>query len=272
MIRSTVTVEHRRPDDLLGLGQAAPRLSWATSTDAPDWLQAAYEVEVSSPGKGDEPWSSGRIDSDESVLVGWPAAPLGSRVRRAVRVRVWGDEGGDASEWSAPVTFETGLLDPADWSARFVTPDGAEDTSTIAPCPHLRREVELHGPPQRARLYVTALGVYEVEINGHRVGDHVLAPGWSSYGQRLRYETFDVTELLRPGRNAIGAVLGDGWYRGTLGWRGGRRRPPSHGRFTLCSSTSRASASVRRSRPASSGPACRTRARKRLRSRWSPTR
>ena len=223
MTHPSLTVEHRRDDDLLGIGQAAPRLSWTTSTDAAGWRQAAYEVEVSIPGQGRAPWSSGRIESDESVLVAWPAAPLGSRERRAVRVRVWGDEGGDASAWSAPVTVETGLLDPADWSAHFVTPDGDDDTTAITPCPYLRREVELHEPPQRARLYVTALGVYEVEINGHRVGDHVLAPGWSSYAQRLRYETFDVTELLRPGRNAIGAVLGDGWYRGTLGWRGGRR-------------------------------------------------
>ena len=223
MTHPSLSVEHRRDGDLLGIGQAAPRLSWTTSTDASGWRQAAYEVEVSTPGQGREPWSSGRIESDESVLVAWPAAPLGSRERRAVRVRVWGDEGGDASAWSAPVTVETGLLDPADWSAHFVTPDGDDDTTSITPCPYLRREVELHEPPQRARLYVTALGAYEVEVNGHRVGDHVLSPGWSSYAHRLRYETFDVTELLRPGPNAIGAVLGDGWYRGTLGWRGGRR-------------------------------------------------
>ena len=210
-----MSVEHRRNDDLLGIGQREPRLSWTTSTDGDGWRQAAYEVEVAAPG--DAAWSSGRIDSDESVLVPWPAAPLGSRQRRAVRVRVWGDADSDPSDWSDPVALETGLLDKDDWSAAFVTPD--EDT----PCPYLRRELDLAEVPERARLYVTALGVYEVEVNGHRVGDHVLAPGWTSYNHRLRYETFDVTDLLQPGRNVIDAVLGDGWYRGTLGWKGGRR-------------------------------------------------
>ena len=70
---------------------------------------------------------------------------------------------------------------------------------------------------------MTALGVYELELNGQRVGDHVLAPGWTSYHHRLRYQTFDVTALLRTGDNAIGARLADGWYRGRLGWRGGVR-------------------------------------------------
>src|SRR5207237_10146402 len=81
----------------------------------------------------------------------------------------------------------------------------------------------VHAGMTRARLYVTALGVYEAYLNGVPVGDHVLAPGWTSYNHRLRYQTFDVTSLLREGRNAIGAMLGDGWYRGRLGFNGGRR-------------------------------------------------
>jgi alpha-L-rhamnosidase len=211
-----VKVEHRRNDDLLGLGQAAPRLSWVSETEVPGWRQAAYEVEIGS-------WTSGRVESDRSVLVDWPTAPLGSRQRRDVRVRVWGTGDRSPSDWSAPVTLETGLLKPDDWAARFVSPAWDDDPATIPPSPYLRRELTLDGPPARARLYVTALGVYEVEINGQRVGDHVLAPGWTSYSHRLRYETFDVTGLLQPGVNAIGAVLGEGWYRGTLGWEGGRR-------------------------------------------------
>ena len=75
----------------------------------------------------------------------------------------------------------------------------------------------------RARLYITALGVYEAQLNGETVGDHVMAPGWTSYRHRLRYQTFDVTSLLREGRNALGAMLGDGWFRGRLGFGGGRR-------------------------------------------------
>jgi alpha-L-rhamnosidase len=232
----TVSVEHRRSDDLVGIGQASPRLSWVTRTTVPGWRQTAHEIEVTTLGPGRAPgegegatWSAGRVDSDASVLVAWPAAPLGSRQRRAVRVRVWGrGDGGDGvgpSGWSDPVVVETGLLDPADWSARVVTPDADDDPRAMLPSPYLRTEVDLDpgAPPVQARLYVTALGVYEVEVNGHRVGDHVLAPGWTSYGHRLRYEAHDVTGLLQPGRNALGAVLADGWYRGRLGWDGGRR-------------------------------------------------
>ncbi len=91
------------------------------------------------------------------------------------------------------------------------------------PCPLLRHEFEIRPGVISARLYVTALGVYEAQLNGAIVGDHVLAPGWTSYHHRLRYQTFDVTELLHEGRNAIGAILGDGWFRGRLGYHGGRR-------------------------------------------------
>jgi alpha-L-rhamnosidase len=127
---------------------------------------------------------------------------------------VWGSTG-DESPWSEPARFEVGLLEPDDWTARFVTPvvdDGG--VHATRPSPYLRREFSVDGEVAHARLYVTALGVYEVEINGSRVGDHVLAPGWSSYHHRLRYQTYDVTDLVRAGPNAIGAVLADGWARG----------------------------------------------------------
>jgi alpha-L-rhamnosidase len=207
-----------RRDEALGIGAAAPCLSWVTATDAPGWAQAAYEIEVVDPSTG-RAASSGRVESAESVLVMWPAAPLLSRERRSVRVRVWGRDG-TASGWSEPLAVEAGLLRPTDWTARFVTPSPMHGDDGAEPRPGslLRRELTVTGPVDRARLYVTALGVYEVEINGRRVGDQVLAPGWSSYDHRLRYETFDVTELVRPGANAVGAWLAEGWYGGRLGW------------------------------------------------------
>ena len=104
-----------------------------------------------------------------------------------------------------------------------MTPDWEEDTSQPQPGPLLRHEFDVRAAVKQARLYVTGLGVYEAYLNGAAVGDHVLAPGWTSYHHRLRYQTFDVTDLLREGRNAIGAMLGDGWYRGRLGFGGGRR-------------------------------------------------
>lgn len=98
-----------------------------------------------------------------------------------------------------------------------------EDTSQSNPAPYLRREFDVRPGVKTARLYTTALGVYEAHLNGQVIGDQVLAPGWTVYDQRLRYQTFDVTDLLQPGRNAIGAILGDGWFRGRLGFGGGQR-------------------------------------------------
>ena len=206
---------------VLGTGVASPRLSWIITTADGDWQQATYEVEAHRPD-GRLQARTGPVSSGESVLVPWPFAPLASREQLSIRVRVRGTDG-RASAWSEPALVEAGLLDPADWTAQFITPDWDEDTSHPQPCPLLRREFTVRQGVRRARLYVTSLGVYEAQINGERVGDHVLAPGWTSYDHRLRYQTFDVTALLTDGRNAIGAILGDGWYRGRLGVRGGRR-------------------------------------------------
>ncbi|MGW4472930.1 family 78 glycoside hydrolase catalytic domain [Nonomuraea sp. NPDC004354] len=195
---SRVRVE-QLSEPFLGIGVADPRLSWTTEADGP-WRQTAYEVEA-----------RGRrvvVESDASVLVPWPFEPLASRERVTVRVRVRG--AGGWSAWSAPVPVEAGLLSAHDWSARFVSPGEGRDL--------LRAEFDARPGLTRARLYVTALGVYEVELNGQRVGADVLAPGWTSYGHRLRYQTFDVTGLVRPGRNAIGAMLGEGWYSGRIGF------------------------------------------------------
>ena len=156
------------------------------------------------------------------MLVDWPFAPLASREQRTLRIRVW-DADDQPSAWSAPAPIEAGLLAPSDWEARFVTPDWDEDTSKAQPGPLLRHEFEVRAGVTQARLYVTALGVYEAQLNGATVGDHVLAPGWTSYTHRLRYQTFDVTAMVREGTIALGAMLGDGWYRGRLAFGGGRR-------------------------------------------------
>ncbi|MET7896575.1 glycoside hydrolase family 78 protein [Streptomyces mirabilis] len=214
-----VRFEHVR--DALGLGTGCPRLTWTTLTDARDWRQTAYEIELTGSVGADRPVTV-RVDSADSVLVPWPFEPLPSRGAATVRVRVTGSDG-TATPWSEPAMAEAGLLDPGDWSAVFVTADWDEDAQADQPSPMLRHEFELSGPVRSARLYATALGVYEAEINGSRVGDQVLAPGWTAYDKRLRYQTYDVTTLLRPGRNALGAILGDGWFRGRIGFDGKTR-------------------------------------------------
>ena len=157
-----VRAEHR---DGLGIGRAAPRLSWRTETDTPAWIQRSYEIDA-----GDD-WCCGPVESPESVLVPWPGPPLRSRQHVDVRVRVTGTDG-EASPWSEPLRIEAGLLVASDWSARFVTPD-----EEAWPCPYLRAGFELHGEVRSARLYMSALGLCSAEINGVTVGDHVLEPG-----------------------------------------------------------------------------------------------
>jgi alpha-L-rhamnosidase len=214
-----VRFEHRR--EAFGVGVARPRISWIISSERQSWRQQAYEIRAIDAA-GSEFGATGRVASDRSILVPWPFAPLDSRDRVTVRLRVWGSDG-DPSTWSALQTVEAGLLQASDWTARFITPDWDEDTATDQPAPLVRREFDVRPGLVTARLYASALGVFEARINGAVVGDHVLDPGWTSYSHRLRYSTFDVTPLLREGPNAIGAILGDGWYRGRLGFGGGRR-------------------------------------------------
>jgi len=208
---TSLTCEHLR--EPLGIGVPRPRLSWCVATAAPNWVQSAYEIEVSGT-------STGRVESAESVLVAWPSADLGSRDRCGVRVRVWGSDG-TASDWSDPIHVEAGLLAADDWRAAAASVPAAWHRPPPGPAFHLRRGFHVRGPVVRARLYATAHGLYELSLNGQTVGDSLLTPGWTSYRHRLRYATYDVTDLLRPGGNAIGASLADGWYRGRLGFRGG---------------------------------------------------
>ncbi|WP_219468529.1 glycoside hydrolase family 78 protein [Nonomuraea rhizosphaerae] len=205
---------HREP---IGIGEARPRLSWTVRAGDADRRQHGYDVEVRS-ADGTTASDSGR---SESVLVPWPGDALRSRERRDVRVRVRGQDGAPG-EWSAWTPVEAGLLDPSDWQARAAAPPAELLGPPDGPATLLRRDFAVRGPVERARLYVSAHGLYEVEINGQVVGDDVLAPGWSSYGRRLRYRTHDVTALLAEGDNAVGATLADGWYRGRLGFGEGR--------------------------------------------------
>ncbi|WP_181764496.1 alpha-L-rhamnosidase [Streptomyces albidus (ex Kaewkla and Franco 2022)] len=204
---SPVRFEHRNGSPL-GIGTAAPRLSWQITTDDPAWHQTAYELDCDG--------TVVRVDSTEQLLVAWPFKPLASRARATVRVRVASGE--RWTDWSESATVEAGLLTPEDWSARFISP------ATLArigdPAPLLSRTVTLRSDVgiASARLYATAHGVYAATLNGMRVGDEVLAPGWTSYPNRLRYATHDVTELLREGTNELSVLLGNGWYRGRLGW------------------------------------------------------
>ncbi len=214
---TTVARPHaERLPDALGIGTPLPRLSWSVTTDRHPWRQHAYEIECLDASGLTR--SSGLTESAEQIGLPWPFAPLTSREAASVRVRVWGEGEPNPSPWSEPLSIEAGLLSPGDWTARFITPDAPLDT-----LPLLRRAFSVRPGLSRARLYITALGLYEARLNGQLVSADVLAPGWTSYDHRLRYQTYDVTALLHDGENVLGALLGEGWYRGRLGFGGGRR-------------------------------------------------
>jgi len=218
---SSVKLQVEHLHETLGIGVTSPRISWMVETNIPNWYQAGYEMEEFDVNDKLINQTE-HIESDQSVLVPWPFEPLSSRERISIRVRVWGKDGSE-SDWSEPVAIETGLLSGSDWSARFISPAWEEDTIKSNPAPYLRHEFELHAGIKSARLYITSLGLYEAEINGQVIGDHVFSPGWTVYDERLRYQTFDVTSMLNEGNNAIGSILGDGWFRGRIGFGGGQR-------------------------------------------------
>ncbi|MFG2592317.1 family 78 glycoside hydrolase catalytic domain [Streptomyces sp. NPDC048438] len=203
--------------DGLGIGVAAPRLSWTLPAGAA--AQTGYEIEL---GRADRTEKTGRIEGAAQNLVPWPGEPLSSRERVSVRVRVWGGAAGP-SPWSEPGVVEAGLLQPQDWQAVPVGAAWEENHDEDRRPARVRKDFTLSRPVTRARLYVSAHGLYEAEINGRRVGDDALSPGWTVYHQRLRYYTYDVTHHFAPGDNTIGAWLGDGWYRGHIGFDGGTR-------------------------------------------------
>lgn len=191
------------------VGTATPRLSWLLPTGLPDCVEAA-EIECVRR----EETVVARVNGPDQVFVAWPFPPLRSRETATVRVRI--RVAGRWSDYSAAEQVEATLLDADDWSARFVAAEAEDGTA-----PLLRGTLNLPAVALRARLHVTALGLHVTSVNGVRVGDEELAPGWTAYQRRLRFRTHDVTSLLRPGPNTIEMLLGNGWYRGRLGWSGG---------------------------------------------------
>ena len=203
----------------LGIDVLKPRLSWKITSTERNTVQAAYELQVMRSGR--LIWDTGRTPGDSSVFITYEGPALESRRRYEWRVRVW-DAKGRESAWSALGSWEMGLGDSSQWTAAWIGPAPSPTDSVGGPAPLLRRAFRVNGGVARARLYATSLGLYEAYLNGARIGDQLFTPGWTSYHRRLQYQTYDVTKLLKTGDNALGAVLGDGWYRGQLGFDGRR--------------------------------------------------
>ncbi len=223
--QAALRVEHLRTEykeNPLGLDIRAPRFSWQLRSEARNVRQQAYHVRVARTDQDlrsgrNLAWDSGRVASAESIHQVYAGAPLASAQRYVWQVQVW-DSDGHASGWSAPAWWETGLLSASDWRAQWIEPGLQEDTATSPPAPMLRRAFRLEKPVRSARAYVTSHGLYEMRLNGTRVGEDLLTPGWTSYNKRLQYQTYDVTPMLKRGDNAVGVLLGNGWYRGNIGF------------------------------------------------------
>ena len=200
----------------LGVDVSNPRLSWKLESDARGRRQSAYRILASSSaerlaaGEGDL-WDSGRVTLGETTHVAYRGRKLASSQQVFWKVRVW-DEQDNASTWSEPASWTMGLLDESDWRAHWI--GSTTDSQSLL----LRRGIAVRHALRRAVAHVCGLGHYEMSINGARVGEDLLAPGWSKYDKTCLYDTYDVTPLLQEGDNGIGLMLGNGMYN----VRGGR--------------------------------------------------
>ena len=211
----------------LGLDVVAPRLSWALESADRGQTQRAYHVLVADSvaalaADQGTLWDSGRVESGRSAQVGYAGAPLLSEQRCWWKVRVW-DQAGHTTGYSEPAYWQMGLLSPSDWQAQWISLDtGSENEMGMRPAPYLRRVFAVEGGLTRATLHTAAKGLYRLRLNGQAVSEDALTPDWTDYRQRIIYNTYDVTSLIQTGENVLGAVLGDGWYCGYIGFQGHR--------------------------------------------------
>lgn len=222
----TTTISHLTCEynpNPLGIDVVQPRLGWQMHSPHRGKNQTAYQILAapSEPGLDLATgllWDSGKVQSDQSIHVMYQGQPLSSGQRVYWKVRVW-DETGQVVE-SPTAWWEMGLLEPSDWQAQWIGAFFSGGPRTTSPAPYLRKAFSLPQQPVSARLYATAVGLYECSLNGIQVGEAVLTPGWSDYSRHIQYQAYDVTGLLQAGPNAIGAVLGDGWGAGHIAWAG----------------------------------------------------
>ena len=196
----------------MGIDLAHPRLFWKLESQARNQRQSAYQILVASSAEllakneGDL-WDSRKVASEETLRIAYAGKELKSSQQVFWKARVW-DRAGKPSAWSEPATWTMGLLADADWQAQWVTAAETNNESLL-----LRREFTVRPGLRRALLHVCGLGQYELTLNGAKVGDDFLSPGWTKYDRTCLYDTRDLTASVRPGPNAVGLLLGNGMYR-----------------------------------------------------------
>ena len=205
----------------LGIDIAAPQFSWQLISEKRNTKQTAYEIkvaegEVNLKQNKNLQWATGKIGSEESIHIAYNGTALQSAKKYYWQVRVW-DNYGKKSDWSAISFWQAGLLNTTDWKAKWIKV-GYQEDSVLRPSPLFRKDFTLTKNISSATLFITSYGLYEPFINGRRITDTYLTPGFTSFNKHLQYQQYDVTTYLEKGKNATGVALGSGWYRGNLAW------------------------------------------------------
>jgi alpha-L-rhamnosidase len=206
-----LTVENLR--NPIGIGVKTPRFSWQLVSNKQNVKQSTFEIRVKE-GKNTV-WASGKVASESSLFNKYAGSPLASDTKYTWQIRVW-DNQGNTSKW-ATASFGTALLISNDWKATWIS-SGLKSDTVNGIIPMFRKTFSTNKKIESAKVYATSRGLYDVQINGKRMGDSYLSPGWTSYDKHLQYQTYDVSNMLLEGKNAIGILLGSGWYRTRLGW------------------------------------------------------
>ncbi|MFC2124778.1 family 78 glycoside hydrolase catalytic domain [Bacteroidota bacterium] len=205
----------------LGIDVVKPRFTWSFTASTRNQFQSHYRILLTSmeesleQDEGDV-WDTGKVESDQSLNIVYDGPPLESTKRYYWKVKAWNQHGYETG-WSETSWFEMGMISQNDWKGKWIgdgklVPERDEDFYNETPSPLFRKGFSIKKPVKYARLYISGLGYYEAYINGKKIGDHVLDPGWTNYGKRVLYETYDITEMLSEGNNALGVMLGNGWY------------------------------------------------------------
>ncbi len=187
----------------MGIDIKNPRFMWNAEGGV---KQTAYQIIT-------EEWDSGKVESS-TMNVAYPKA-LASRQQVNWKIRLW-DENDNPGDWIES-SFEMGLLDASDWKAKWITGNYEVDKKKRYPVDYFRKIFEIKEQVKKARLYITACGLYDAKLNGNKIGDFFMAPGYTDYNKRVQYQTYDVTDLLATGAQSLTVELADGWYRGSCG-------------------------------------------------------
>ncbi len=208
----------------IGIDQKIPLLSWQFEGTHNDIKQTAYRILVASDpetlkqDKGDV-WDSGKTTSDQSVFIRYEGSALKSGHTYYWKVKYWNGKG-TGSEYSKPATWEMSLINPGEWKASWISKSTENDAGQSV---LMRKAYQLKGKVKKARIYVTGLGAYVFYVNGRKAGNDLLTPGWTDYPTRVQYQVYDIGYLLSEGENVFGAIMGNLWWSGGLGWAGEKK-------------------------------------------------